>query len=304
MFGWNPGETAWSLIDGMYYIWNAFVEIALSYLGMDLNEISDAITKEGASTSIVNALKTLEDNLFEPVACGLVVIFFLWKFFNETIEMRDNIKLEKTLMDFVKISLAQLAICNTREIVTAILQVGVNIIDHITGSSILNDLKMTINDSNTYIQKLADMKFFPSLFLFLVAFIATLVALGCSIALLYTVISRFMKIFILMPFGVLSFSTIVGGHEMSASAKAFIKHVFLIMLEGICIVLTLKISSIWSGINISGILSASGANLGNFKETGTLIDGMIWVLDLILPMMMTVGLVKGIQSLLSKALAL
>lgn len=304
MFGWDPGETAWSLIDGMFYIWNAFVEIALSYLGMDLNQISSAITKEGASISIVNALKALEDNLFEPVACGLVVIFFLWRFFNETIEMRDNIKFEKTIMDFVKISLAQLAICNTREIVTAILNVGVNIIDYITGNSILNDLKMTITDSNTYIQKLADMDFFPALFLFLIAFIATLAALGCSVSMLYIVVSRFMKIFILMPFGILSFSTIVGGHEMSASAKAFIKHVILIMLEGVCIVLTLKISSLWSGINISGILASSGVNIGNFKDTGTLIDGMIWVLDLILPMMMTVGLVKGTQNLLSKALAI
>ncbi len=296
MFDWNPGTEIFNLIQGMIGIWNDFVALAMDYLGLDIEQLSKAISKEGSSISVV--LKTLEDNLFEPVACGLVVIFFLWNFIGETIDIRDKLKLYKFFISLGKICLAQVCICYAREIVSAIMQIGINIVDLITTSGMVGNLKVEIHDANTYADVLGDMSFFPALFLLILAFIAVIIVLGCSIIMVYTVISRFIKIFILIPFGILGFSTIVGGREMSASSKAFIKYIILTVLEGVLIVVTLKITSVWNGIGLEKILNA------DFKATGTIFDGIVWILDTMLPMVMTVGLVKTAQSLLGKALAL
>lgn len=128
-------------------------------------------------------------------------------------------------------------------------------------------------------------------FFFAVAFF--IVCVACSVIILLTVFKRFIKPLIIAPFSVIAIATGAGGSEASRSMWAFFRTFIGFILSGAIMVLGFAVGTTIANMIDFGVTSAEPikfAVLGSLKM-------------MIQPMLVT-GIVKGADSIMSKALGL
>ena len=128
-------------------------------------------------------------------------------------------------------------------------------------------------------------------FFFAVAFL--IVCVACAVIILLTVFKRFIKPLIIAPFSVIAIATGAGGSEASRSMWAFFRTFIGFILSGAIMVLGFAVGTTIANMIDFGVTSAEPikfAVLGSLKM-------------MIQPMLVT-GIIKGSDSIMSKALGL
>ena len=91
----NLGEAILSLLEVVFGFWNGQVNMVFELLGQ-----SPVSFKNGGPWAVVANLEPI----FVAVGSSLVVLFFVIGFCSESIDVKEEVRFETILSDFVKIS--------------------------------------------------------------------------------------------------------------------------------------------------------------------------------------------------------
>lgn len=139
-----------------------------------------------------------------------------------------------------------------------------------------------------------DLGYGESLIMLILAAILSLIVIICGFFLLYTVYFRFLKLLIIVPIGSIAFSTMGGNRMVSHTAVTYCKYFLSVTFEAVTMALAIIVCNAF--IN-AGLPSFTG-NYADWAKT------LIYLCEMTFTIALTVGSVKGAQSLTSKVLGL
>ncbi len=139
-----------------------------------------------------------------------------------------------------------------------------------------------------------DLGFLASIPMLIITLIIALVVIVCGFFIIYEVYMRFLKILIIVPLGALALSTFGGNRGVSHTAATYFKYFLAVTLEAVAMALAVILCN--AVIN-SGLPTFTGDYEPWCQVT-------IYLCELVFTIAMTVGSIKGAQTLVTKALGL
>lgn len=270
-------------------VYNTFSGMAAGMLGQD----PAAWNREGWEF-ITNV-----NTIFLGIGGVLVVIFFLMGFCADSVDIKQDFRLENILRMFLKLSLAEFFVINSMTIVQKLFALSTGVIGKISGSG--TSFRYTVPTEVTEILNLPltnDISGLGGVFimalLFIVTIIFMMVTAGCGMLMLFEAFQRFLKILMLVPYGTLANSTIAGNHMLSRSAESFWKYALGTILEAVTMYMAMVLSAV---VTSSGVVNLTNGQTGGFYILG-------WILQSSFICMLTLGTVKGSGMITQKALGL
>ncbi|OUO24938.1 hypothetical protein [Eubacterium sp. An3] len=217
------------------------------------------------------------------IGVSLLNLFFLIAICRAVSDLHHNITLEMTIEAFVKIVVANVIFLNLFLLMRLILSIAAAMVGEV----------FTTQSADLIVD---EMDIGSTLFYLLFGIFFVLVAIVCSFLLLLTVYSRYIKIYLLIVLAPFALPTLIGGRETERTFYAWLKTFLLNAFEIVAIALTMAIS--FKIIN-AGISVFEGSGL-----VGEAVDGFWDALNALFTMIFMTASVKGVNSLLAKALAL
>lgn len=251
-------------------------------------------------------------NLFALLGSALVMIFFYFGWIRDSFKLKDDVDVQDMVKMFLKLVLVEGAYVFALQLIPQIL-VGfsklVTRIGNIARGAGTDSYDVTRKigtiDKNAVLDNIPDIEFkgvsdfFKSgitgaILVTLTSVVVICVAFVCGYQILMVAVGRLIKIFILIPLGALSLSSLAGGDGTNRVAVNWIKEFLLVAGEVIAIALVLIIGSIF----------IADGNLMNifidFSSDSTTLQMVVPSLTIILSFMMVAGAVKGVDELLHK----
>ena len=217
------------------------------------------------------------------IGVSLLNLFFLIAICRAVSDLHHNITLEMTIEAFVKIVVANVIFLNLFLLMRLILSIAAAMVGEV----------FTTQSADLIVD---EMDIGSTLFYLLFGIFFVLVEIVCSFLLLLTVYSRYIKIYLLIVLAPFALPTLIGGRETERTFYAWLKTFLLNAFEIVAIALTMAIS--FKIIN-AGISVFEGSGL-----MGEAVDGFWDALKALFTMIFMTASVKGVNSLLAKALAL
>lgn len=119
-----------------------------------------------------------------------------------------------------------------------------------------------------------------------------LITVGCGAMILLEAYQRFFKILMLVPYGTLASSTIAGNHMLAHSAESFWKYALCTIMDAV---------TMYMALALSAVVISSGS-LGLTKNQTGAMYVFAWMLESSFVCMLTLGMVKGAETVTQKAL--
>jgi len=270
----NLGEAILSLLEVVFGFWNGQVNMVFELLGQ-----SPTSFKGGGPWGVITGIEPI----FVAVGSSLVVLFFVIGFCSESVDVREEMRFEVILRMLIRIGIAQWLVVYNVDIMKAIFTSVGNLVGLIGGSEAT---QVTIDPAQADIIK--NLGFVESL-VFL-----SLIILICGFFLIYNVYFRFLKILVIVPFGSIAYATVAGNRGVSATSVQFTKYFISVVFEAV----TMALAIILCNTFISSGLPQFTGDYADWTKT------LIYLGEMTFTVALTVGSVKGAQSLTSKALGL
>lgn len=274
------GGVILDLIYMVFSFWNSEVDLLFDLLGQ-----SPTTFKDGGPWEKIEAINPI----FVAIGSSLVVIFFVIGFCSESIDVREEMRLEKILQLLMRLAVAEFFVANNVSIMKAIFETVGNIIGSISSEKVVQ-VKMTKEVAETFL----DLGFGESLLMLIITAILSLVVIVCGFFLIYTIYFRFLKILIIVPLGSVAYSTMSGNHMITNTAITYTKYFLSVVFEAVMMALAIIVCNSF----LSSDFPAFAAELSPWTRA------LFYVCEMTFTIALTVGSIKGAQSLTSKALGL
>lgn len=274
------GEKILDLLNMVFGFWNSQVSLVFGLLGQSPVEF-----KDGGPWGIIEGIQPI----FVAVGSALVVLFFVMGFCAESVDVREEMRFEVILRLLIRLGIAEWFVANNVTVMKAVFTSVGNLVGLISGSS-ATELKI----NSTEAEVIKNLGFGESLIMLILAALLSIIVILCGFFLIYTVYFRFLKLLIIVPFGSIAFSTMGGNRMLSNTAVSYCKYFLSVVLEAVTMALAI-------------IMCNAFINSGLPEFTGDYSDwakALIYLCELTFTIALTVGSVKGAQSLTSKALGL
>lgn len=279
----------YQLLNFSFSVYNNLIGVAVGLLG------ENPASWNSSGWSFVKGVNTV----FMGIGAVLVVIFFLMGFCSDSLDIKQDLRLENILRMFLKLSIAEFFVVNSLTIVKKLFALATGIIGKIssTGISFTYSVPQTVADiandpAGNEITGLGGACLGLLLLIMGVAFL--LILAGCGMMIVYEAYQRFFKILLLVPYGTLANSTLAGNHMLNHSAESFWKYALGTILEAVTMYMALALSA---AILKSGAISLTNNEAGGFYILG-------WILESSFVCMLTLGIVKGSSTVTQRALGL
>lgn len=274
------GEIILSLLEMVFGFWNRQVSLVFSMLGQ-----SPVSFKGGGPWGVVESIEPV----FVAVGSSLVVLFFVIGFCSESVDVREEMRFEVILRMLIRLGLAEWFVANNITIMKAIFTSIGNLVRLLSAGRYTT---LTIDGTQADIIK--GLGFGESLIMLILAALLSVIVIICGFFMIYTVYFRFLKIMIIVPVGSIAFSTMAGNRNVSHTASTFVKYFLSVVFEAV----TMALAIILCNAFINAGLPAFTGNYADWAKT------LIYLCEMTFTIALTVGSVKGAQSLTSKALGL
>lgn len=276
----NLGEHILNLIEMALAFWNDKVGMVF-----DLLKQSPTTFKDGGPWAIVEQIEPV----FVGVGSSLVVLFFVIGFCSESVDVKEDMRFEVILKMLMRVGIAEWLVANNVTIMKAFFQSAGALVGLLTKNE-SKEIKISSEQADI----IKDLGFGPSLIMLILAVVIALVIIICGFMLLYTVYFRFLKLLVIVPLGAIAFSTTAGNRMVSNTAVSYAKHFLSIVLEAVTMALAILMCNAFLNAGLPSFTS----------EYADWTKVLIYLCELTFGTAMTVGMVKGAQSLTSKALGL
>lgn len=280
MDAFSLGGVILDLLKTVVAFWNDKVSLIFELLGQ-----SPTSFKDGGPWKVIADIEPV----FVGVGSSLVVLFFVIGFCSESVDVKEEMRFESILRLLMRLGIAEWLVSNNVTIMKAFFTSTGNLISLITKNE---EVKLSIPDEQKQI--IEDLGFGESLLMMILAVIIALVIIVCGFMLVYTVYFRFLKILIMVPFGALAFSTTAGNRMVSHTAVSYARYFLSIVLEAVTMTLAIIVCNAF----LSAGLPTFTSDYADWTKA------LMYMCELTFSVTMTVGAVKGAQSLTSKALGL
>ena len=217
------------------------------------------------------------------IGLSILNLFFIIGFLKAVSNLHQNITLEMVMETLVKIVVANVLFLNILNIMTIIFKIASAMAKEVF---LLKVPELKAND----------MDLGSALFYALFGFLFVLVAIVCSFLMIWTVYSRYIKLYVLVVLAPFAMGTIVGGQESERTFYAWIRTFLLNTFEIVVIALTMVISFKLIG---AGVSLFDGKNI-----VTSVVDGFWDVLNSLFTMILVTAAVKGANTFLAKAMGL
>lgn len=274
------GDKILALLEAVFGFWNNQISLIFDLLGQS----PDAF-KGGGPWNVIAGIEPI----FVAVGSSLVVLFFVIGFCSESIDIREEMRFEVILRILIRLGLAEYMVANNVTIMKAFFTSIGNLVGLLSAGN-RTELKI-VEEQAEVIENLG---FGESLIMLILAALLSLIVIICGFFLLYTVYFRFLKLLIIVPIGSIAYSTMSGNRMVAHTAVTYSKYFLSVTFEAVTMALAIIVCNAF--IN-AGLPSFTG-DYSDWAKT------LIYLCEMTFTIALTVGSVKGAQSLTSKALGL
>lgn len=274
------GDKILDLLNVVFGFWNNQISLVFDLLGQ-----SPTAFKGGGPWDVISGIEPI----FVAIGSSLMVLFFVIGFCSESVDIREEMRFEVILRMLIRLGLAEYMVANNVTIMKAFFTSVGNLVGLLTEGK---GTKLTIAKEQAEI--IQDLGYGESLIMLILAAILSLIVIICGFFLLYTVYFRFLKLLIIVPIGSIAFSTMGGNRMVSHTAVTYCKYFLSVTFEAVTMALAIIVCNAF--IN-AGLPSFTG-NYADWAKT------LIYLCEMTFTIALTVGSVKGAQSLTSKVLGL
>ena len=274
------GGVILDLLKTVVAFWNDKIALVFELLGQSPTEF-----KGGGPWRVISDIEPV----FVGVGSSLVVLFFVIGFCSESIDVKEEIRFETVLRMLMRLGIAEWLVANNVTIMKAFFQSVGALVGLITNSG---TTKLKIPQEQQDI--IEGLGFGESLLMMILAVIIALVIIFCGFMIVYTVYFRFLKILVIVPFGAIAFSTTSGNRMVSHTAVTYAKHFLAVLLEAVTMALAIIVCNAFLNAGLPTFTS----------DYADWTKALMYMCELTFSVAMTVGSVKGAQSLTSKMLGL
>lgn len=224
------GELAVDCINGGLSAFASLLKNALKILTLDT---SDATFK--GFWTVVNKLT----GVLQIVATTLMVLLFLYNLNTATLQSGDRYDEGMLVRDFIKLVFAIVLVNNAVIIVTSVFNMGARLAGVVFQTSIIDgSLDLALPDASAqYLENgLSGVAALVALLVYVIGAIAIVV---CGIMITLEIYTRIFKMYILIPFSTISFSTFVmgDGNRGNEVFHGYIKSILSVAIEASIIML-------------------------------------------------------------------
>ena len=274
------GDKLIALLEMVFGFWNNQISLVFSMLGQ-----SPVNFKGGGPWAVIEGIEPI----FVAVGSSLVVLFFVIGFCSESVDVREEMRFEVILRMLIRLGLAEWFVVNSVTIMKAFFTSIGNLVNLISAG---NTTTLTINSTQADIIK--NLGFGESLVMLILTALLSIIIIVCGFFIIYTVYFRFLKILIIVPLGAIAFSTMGGNRTVSNTVVTYCKNFLSVVFEAVTMALAIIICNAF--VN-AGLPSFTGG-YADWAKT------LIYLCEMTFTIAMTVGSVKGAQSLTSKVFGL
>lgn len=274
------GDKILDLLEMVFGFWNNQISLVFSMLGQ-----SPVSFKGGGPWGVIEGIEPI----FVAVGSSLVVLFFVIGFCSESVDVREEMRFEVILRMLIRLGLAEWFVANNVTIMKAFFTSIGNLVNLISAG---NTTTLTIDSAQADIIK--NLGFGESLVMLILTALLSIIIIICGFFIIYTVYFRFLKILIIVLLGAIAFSTMGGNRTVSNTVVTYCKYFLSVVFEAVTMALAIIICNAF--VN-AGLPSFTGG-YADWAQT------LIYLCEMTFTIAMTVGSVKGAQSLTSKAFGL
>lgn len=274
------GDKILALLEMVFVFWNNQVSLVFSMLGQ-----SPVNFKGGGPWQVVESIEPI----FVGVSSSLVVLFFVIGFCSESVDVREEMRFEVILRMLIRLGLAEWFVANNVTIMKAFFTTIGNLVNALSAGQYT-----TLAIDSTQADIIKNLGFGESLIMLILAALLSIIIIICGFFMIYTVYFRFLKLMIIVPIGSIAFSTMAGNRNVAHTASSYTKYFLSVVFEAVTMALAIVICNAF--IN-AGLPSFTG-NYEDWAQT------LIYLCEMTFTIALTVGSVKGAQSLTNKALGL
>ena len=274
------GDKILALLEMVFGFWNNQISLVFSMLGQ-----SPVNFKGGGPWAIIEGIEPI----FVAVGSSLVVLFFVIGFCSESVDVKEEMRFEAILRMLIRLGLAEWFVANNVTIMKAFFTSIGNLVNLMTAGT-----TVTLSIDSTQADVIKNLGFGESLVMLILAALLSIIVIICGFFIIYTVYFRFLKILIIVPLGAIAFSTMGGNRMVSHTVVIYCKYFLSVVMEAVTMALAIIVCNAF--IN-AGLPSFTGS-YADWAKT------LIYLCEMTFTIAMTVGSVKGAQSLTSKALGL
>lgn len=274
------GDKILDLLNAIFAFWNNQISLVFELLGQ-----SPTVFKGGGPWSIIEGIEPV----FVAVGSSLVVLFFVIGFCSESIDIREKMRFEVILRILIRLGLAEYMVANNVTIMKAFFTSVGNLVGLLTEGD-----RTTLKIAEEQADIIKNLGFGESLIMLILAALLSIIVLICGFFLIYTVYFRFLKLMVIVPIGSIAFSTMSGNRMVAHTAVTYAKYFLSVTFEAVTMALAI-------------IVCNAFINAGLPEFTGDYADWaktLIYLCEMTFSIALTVGSVKGAQSLTSKVLGL
>ncbi len=274
------GDKILALLEMVFGFWNNQISLVFSMLGE-----SPVNFKGGGPWAIIEGIEPI----FVAVGSSLVVLFFVIGFCSESVDIKDEMRFEVILKLFIRLALAEWFVANYVTIMKAFFTSIGNLVNLMSAGT---STSMSIDSTQADIIK--NLGFGESLVMLILTALLSIIIIICGFFIIYTVYFRFLKILIIVPLGAIAFSTMGGNRMVSHTAVTYCKYFLSVVFEAVTMALAIIVCNAF----VSAGLPAFTGSYADWAKT------LIYLCEMTFTIAMTVGSVKGAQSLTSKVFGL
>ena len=274
------GDKILALLEMVFGFWNNQISLVFSMLGE-----SPVNFKGGGPWAIIEGIEPI----FVAVGSSLVVLSFVIGFCSESVDVREEMRFEVILRLLIRLALAEWFVANNITIMKAFFTSIGNLVNLLSAGT---TVQLSIDSAQADV--IENLGFGESLVMLILAALLSIIVIICGFFIIYTVYFRFLKLLIIVPLGSIAFSTMGGNRTVSHTMVTYCKYFLSVVMEAVTMALAIIVCNAF--IN-AGLPSFTG-NYADWAKT------LIYLCEMTFTIAMTVGSVKGAQSLTSKALGL
>lgn len=274
------GDKILDLLNVIFAFWNNQISLVFELLGQ-----SPTTFKGGGPWGIIAGIEPI----FVAVGSSLVVLFFVIGFCSESIDIREEMRFEVILRILIRLGLAEYMVTNNVTIMKAFFTSVGNLVGLLTEGD-----RTTLKIAEEQADIIKNLGFGESLIMLILAALLSIIVIICGFFLLYTVYFRFLKLMVIVPIGSIAFATMSGNRMVAHTAVTYAKYFLSVTFEAVTMALAI-------------IVCNAFINAGLPEFTGDYADWaktLIYLCEMTFSIALTVGSVKGAQSLTSKVLGL
>ena len=274
------GDEILALLEMVFGFWNNQVSLVFSLLGQ-----SPVNFKGGGPWAVIQRINPI----FVAVGSSLVVLFFVIGFCSESVDVKEEMRFEVILRLLIRLVLAEWFVANCVTIMKAFFTSIGNWVNLLAGGS-----ASTLRIDSAQAEVIRNLGFGTSLIMLILAALLSIIIIICGFFLIYTVYFRFLRLLVIVPMGAIAFSTMGGNRNVSHTALTYCRYFLCVCFEAVTMALAILICNAF----INAGLPAFTGSYADWTKT------LIYLCEMTFAVAMTVGSVKGAQSLTSKTFGL